>query len=140
MEQLKLTKTKDKAKRVIEALKNNVPVQQIKNNEAKDDEDWFRISKKASDLYLTAMRQKRKEDEAKHHVGCTSVSEIKGILELNDKLAYYALSIPSIATMHEVSQVKCLMLDMPNNEHKVIGNLEQSTMSPRSRALQKKGR
>ncbi|MDA0126315.1 hypothetical protein OH459_27445 [Vibrio sp. MM46] len=135
-----MPKTKDKAKRVIAALAKQVPIHQIKQAESKDDADWFRVSKKAYDIYLKKEREKRKESESKPNVLCTSVNEIKGIISLNDKLADYALSIPAIATMSEVKEIEKLIGSMPNNEHSIISILENSTMCPRVRALQKKGR
>lgn len=55
-------------------------------------------------------------------------------------MANYALSLPSISTMGEVKDLQKLVVNMPINEHKVITLIERSTMSPRIRALQKKGR
>ncbi len=53
-----MPKTKDKAKRVIAALAKQVPIHQIKQAESKDDADWFRVSKKAYDIYLEKEREK----------------------------------------------------------------------------------
>lgn len=135
-----MPKTINKAERVIVAFAKGTPIPIIKSTESKSDEDWFRVSKKAYDLFLGKERNRRKEDEKKTNVSCTSVSEIKDILDLNNRLADFALSIPTLATMSEIDKIRSLSADIESNEHKIISILENSTMCPRIRALQKKGR
>lgn len=135
-----MPKTINKAKRVVDFLSAGGEVNKIKGVEASDDQAWYRISAKAYELYLKDCRKIREEDEKKKNVSCTSNDEIKNILVLNDKLADYALSLPSVSTMHEVQTLEKLISVMPVNEHKIISIIEKSTMSPRIRALQKKGR
>jgi hypothetical protein len=135
-----LPKTINKAERVIVSFAKGTAISLIKSTETNSDEEWFRVSKKAYDVFLGKELKRRKEDEKKTNVSCTSVSEIKGILDLNNRLADFALSIPSIATMSEVNEISSLSVDIENNEHKIISILENSTMCPKVRALQKKGR
>lgn len=135
-----MTKTIDKAKRVLAALGAGQSVESVKKAEASDDSAWQRISTKAYELHLKNSRKKREEDEKKTNVSCTSNDEIESILALNEKLADYALSVPPTSTMAEVNELEKLVSDMSENEHKVIAIIEVATMSPRFRALQKKGR
>ena len=135
-----MSQTKEKAHKIIELIKNKIPLYEIKQELSKSEDEWFRISKKAYDIFLDKERQRRKEDENKLNVACTSVNKIKDILALNNTLADYALSIPSIASVHQVDIIQELASDMPKNEHKIIAMLEDSTMGPRMRAAQKKGR
>ncbi|MEN3756157.1 hypothetical protein ABDZ57_04920 [Aeromonas veronii] len=135
-----MPKTIDKAKRVVDFISNGGTVCEIKDVEAIDDSAWHRISSKAYDLHLIDSRKKRAEDEKKENVSCTSNDEIKEILLLSSELADYALSLPSVSTMNDFKTLQKLMLKMPLNEHKVIDIIERITMSPKIRALQKKGR
>lgn len=135
-----MPKTIDKAKRVVNYLSNGGSVSEIKNIEATDDSAWHRISAKAYDIHLINSRKKRTEDEKKPNVACTSNDEVKEILLLSSKLADYALSLPSVSTMHDIQILQKLMVSMPANEHKIIATIESITMSPKIRGLQKKGR
>ncbi len=135
-----MPKTIDKAKRVVGSLSSGDSVNKIKAIETTDDQAWHRVSAKAYELHLRNSRKRRAEDEKKSNVACTSNEEIKDILALNNSLADYALNLPSISTMGEVKALQKLVVNMSINEHKVIAIIERSTMSPRIRALQKKGR
>lgn len=135
-----MPKTIDKARRVVDYLSNGGAVCKIKGIEATDDSAWHRISAKAYDLHLINSRKRRAEDEKKPNVSCASNDEIKEILLLSSKLADYALSLPSVSTMHDVQTLQKLMSSMPSNEHEIISTIERITMSPKIRALQKKGR
>lgn len=134
-------KTINKAKLVIEALKDKSSVQEIKKQICNDDKaDWDRVSKKAYDLYLQKARQQRKVDEKTPHVIVTSLEKVNDLIELNNKLVEYALSLPSIVTGGDVSNIQKLISDMPTNEHKIIHAFASIIMHPAMRAQQKKGR
>ena len=135
-----MPKTIDKARRVLDFLSNGGSVAEVKAIEATDDSAWHRISAKAYDLHLIKSRKTRTEDEQRDHVACTSNDEIKEILLVSGKLADYALSLPSVSTMHDIQTLQKLMLNMPANEHEIISKIKSITMSPKIRALQKKGR
>lgn len=135
-----MSKTIDKAKRVLQALINNESIEQIKKKEAKDDDDWGRISKKAYDLNLKNESKHRQIEERTIGISCTPVNEINELLELNKSLLNYALCIPTIVTKADVKKIRFLITGMPNNEHEIISFLSNIIMDPRIRALQKKGR
>ncbi|XZW10407.1 hypothetical protein ACT4YX_10555 [Acinetobacter baumannii] len=134
-------KTIDKAKLVIESLKDKSSVQEVKKQICNEDNaDWDRVSKKAYDLYLQEARKQRKVDEKTRHVIATPLEEINDLIQLNNNLVQYALSLPSTVTGADVSNIQKLISDMPANEHKIIDAFASIIMNPRMRALQKKGR
>lgn len=134
-------KTVDKAKLVIEGLKRKSSVQDIKKQICNDDSaDWKIVSKEAYDLYLEEARQQRKVDEKTRHVIVTSLEEIDDLIQLNNNLVQYALSLPSTVTGADVTNIQKLISDMPANEHKIIDAFASIIMNPVMRARQKKGR
>lgn len=133
-------KTLDKANEILRLIKSRTPINEVRAKVCSDDQDWFRASAKAYSLHLENARKERKYDEKNPHVSCTSNDEIKEIIALNHKLADYALTVPTLASMHDFRNLEQLSIGMPSNEHKVISIIEECTMSPRIRALQKKGR
>lgn len=58
----------DRARLVIDALKDKSSVQEVKKQLCNDDNDWKIVSKEAYDLYLEEARQQRKVDEKTRHV------------------------------------------------------------------------
>jgi hypothetical protein len=135
-----MAKTIDKAKKLIELISTGVSISNAKSQLSTDEADWDRISSKAYALHLEKERKKRKADKKMPNVATTSNDEIDKILILNDKLASYALTLPALATMHDFEQINSLVNQMPNSEHLVISVIGDITMSPKIRALQKKGR
>jgi hypothetical protein len=133
-------KTINKANEILELIKARTPVADVRARVCSDDQDWSRASAKAYSLHLVDSRKERKKDEKSPHVSCASNDEIKEIIALNHKLADYALTVPTLATTPEFRSLQQLVIDMPQNEHKVISIIEACTMAPRIRALQKKGR
>ena len=129
-----------KAEELIDLLGPNVDVFDVRQQFCDDEADWFRLSAKAYKIHLRNARQQRKIDETAPHVISTSNSEIREIINVNSKLADYALCMPATATMREYMTVKALLLDMPTNEKRLINLVESAVMHPRVRALQKKGR
>lgn len=133
--------TVDRARLVIDALKDKSSVQEIKKQICNDDNaDWNCVSKEAYDLYLEEARQQRKVDEKTRHVIVTSLEEVNDLIELNNKLVEYALSLPSTVIAADVESVQALIFDMPANEDKIIDAFASIIMSPVMRAQQKKGR
>lgn len=134
-------KTIDKAKLVIESLKDKLSVQEVKKQICNEDNaDWDRVSKKAYALWLEKERRQRKVDEKARHVITTSLKDINGIIQLNHQLLEYALSLPSTASLTDMVNVQKLISDMPANEHKIIDAFASIIMCPERRALQKKSR
>lgn len=126
---------------MVEALKGKSSVLEVKKQISNDDKaDWDRVSQKAYALYLEEARQQRKVDENTRHVIVTPLEEIDDLIQLNNNLVAYALSLPSTVTGADVSNVRKLISDMPANEHKIINVFASIIMNPRMRALQKKGR
>lgn len=133
-------KTIDKANEILKLLKSRTTVNDVRDRVCSDDQDWFRASAKAYSLHLENYRKEKYNDEKNPNVSCTSNDEINEINALNHKLANYALTVPALATMPEVRTLEQLIVDMPRNEHIIISIIENCTMHPRIRALQKKGR
>jgi hypothetical protein len=135
-----MSETKTRAERLIKSLGPKVDVTSVKSQFSNDENDWYRLSTKAYQIHIQNAQKQRNEDEKKQNVSCTSNSEIAEIIQSNNKLANYALCLPTTSTMAEFRQVKTLLEDMPNNEHKLVYLVESAVLDPRIRALQKKGR
>lgn len=130
----------DRVRLVIDALDKS-SVQEVKKQICNDDNaDWDSVSKEAYALYLEEARQQRKVDEKTRHVIVTSLDDINGIIQLNNQLLEYALSLPSTVTLTDVVNVQKLISDMPVNEHRIIDAFASIIMNPTMRALQKKER
>lgn len=135
-----MSSTTKKAEHLLSLLGPHVDVNSIKDQVCADENEWYRISAKAYQFHLQKARMKRREDEKRPNVSCTSNDEISDINTINSQLASYALCLPSTSTMAEFNQVKQLLSNMPENEHKIIDVVESAVLDPRIRALQKKGR
>ncbi|MCT7567024.1 hypothetical protein [Aliarcobacter butzleri] len=135
-----MARTEEKAKQTLILLQQNNSVKNVIEQLCSDENEWHRVSSKAYALHLKKARKQLKEDEKKSHVICTSNDEIKDIIKLNSYMADFALSFPTIATMTDYKRVQILLEDMPNNETTLLALVEEITMNPRIRALQKKGR
>lgn len=133
--------TVDRARLVIDALKDKSSVQEVKKQLCNDDNDWKIVSKEAYELYLEEARQQRKVDEQTRKVIVTPLKEIEDLIQkLNNELVKYALSLPSTVTLTDVVNVQKLISDMPANEHRIIDAFASIIMNPVMRARQKKGR
>lgn len=133
-------KTIDKAKIVISRIIAGEQVNVLRKELAIGEDAWFRISAKAYSLHLEAARKKRKEDAKKTHIACTSREEIDQILDLNDKLAAFALCLPTLATRADIKATHFLLQEMPKAESQLLLLMEKITLEPRIRALQNIGR
>lgn len=135
-----MARTEEKAEQTLILLQQKKSVGNVIEQLCLDDNEWYRVSSKAYALHLKKARKQRKEDEKKLHVSCTSNDKIKDIIKLNNDMADLALSLPTVATMADYERVQILLEDMPKNETALLTLVEEITMSPRMRALQKKGR
>lgn len=133
-------KTLDRAKTTISRITAGEQLAAIRNELATDDDDWYRVSAKTYSLHLQAARRKRKEDAKKPNIACTSNEEIDQILDLNDKLADFAVCLPTLATKSDVRVALSLLATMPGSEIQLLLLLEHMTLEPRLRALQNIGR
>ena len=133
-------KTIDKAKLVISRIQSSDSVIAVKNDLASDENEWFRISAKASALFLADARKKRDEDKKNPNIGTTSNEEIDEILRINEKLSEFALCIPSLLSMSHVRAINLLLHDLPRTEEKLLGLIENATIKPKIRAMQNVGR
>ncbi|ENU92079.1 hypothetical protein F971_01966 [Acinetobacter vivianii] len=135
--------TLDKAKRIIEALAvdpksvNNVKTLEGLDN---DTDEWNNVSSEAYRLFLQQERQARDIDEKTPNIGCTSNEEIKRLLAVNTLLSNYALTIPTLSTMHDFHQIEELSRRLPESEHEIITLISPKTIHPSFRAQQKLGR
>ncbi|MFW3399594.1 hypothetical protein [Aliarcobacter butzleri] len=135
-----MARTDEKAEQTLILLQQKKSVENVIDQLCLDENEWYRVSSKAYALHLKKARKQCKEDEKNSHVACTSNDEIKDLIKLNNDMANFALSLPIIATMADYERVKMFLEDMPKNETILLALVEEITMSPRIRALQKKGR
>lgn len=133
-------KTIDKAKIAISRIAAGEKVFKVRQEIATDEDDWFRVSAKAYSIHLQAARKQRKEDAKKRNVATTSNEEIGEILELNDKLAAYAVCLPALTTKSDIKAALSLLPRMPQTESQLLLLIEDMTLEPRVRALQNVGR
>ncbi|WNV05026.1 hypothetical protein RP726_01100 [Candidatus Methylospira mobilis] len=133
-------KTIDKAKIAISRIAAGEQVSNVRQEIPTDEDDWFRVSAKAYSIHLQAARKQRKEDAKKRNVATTSNEEIGEILELNDKLAAYAVCLPTLATKSDIKAALSLLARMPQAESQLLLLIEDMTLEPRVRALQNVGR
>lgn len=133
-------KTIDKAKATISRIADGEQVAAIRNELAADENDWFRISAKAYSFHLQTARKKQEEYKKKPNILCTSNEEIDQIFELNDKLANFAVCLPTLATKSDIRAALFLLPRMPKSESQLLLLLENMTLEPRIRALQNIGR
>ncbi len=138
-----MTKTIDKAKKVLELISSGFTVQDARKSVCSDNyQEWCRVSAKAYRIHHQNSRKQRQIDEKKSSISFTSNAEIERILTLNVKLADFALTLPPFATMHDFRLVNNLAIQMPNLdiEHTLISTIGDMIMSANYRSLQKKGR
>jgi len=133
-------RTIDKAKIAISRIVAGEPVSRVRQEIAADDADWFRVSVKAYAIHQEAAHKKRKEDAETRHVLTTSNEEIGEILDLNDKLAAYAVCLPTLTTKSDFRAALHLLPQMPQAESQLLLLIEGMTLAPRIRALQNIGR
>ena len=133
-------KTIEKAKIAISRIEAGNQISVVRESISTDEDDWFRISAKAYSLHLQAARKKRKEDSKKRNIATTSNQEIDELLELNDKLAAYAVCLPTPATKSDIRAALILLPGMPQSENQLMLLIEGMTLEPRIRALQNIGR
>lgn len=133
-------KTIDKAKIAISRIEAGEQISAVREGISTTEDDWFRVSAKAYSLHLQAARKKRKEDSKKRNIATTSNEEIGEIFELNDKLAAYAVCLPTLATKSDIRAALFLLPGMPQAENQLLLLIENMTLEPRIRALQNIGR
>lgn len=135
-----MAKTEEKAKQALILLQQKNSVANVIAQLCLDNNEWYRVSSKAYALHLKEARKQLKEDEKNPNMSCTSSDEIQDIIKLNHAMADLALSLPTIATMADYKKAQMLLGDISKNEVALLALVEEITMNPRIRALQKKGR
>lgn len=125
---------------IIRMIESGNSVDSVKVSLGLSTDEWYRFASKAYNIYLNRAKKKRKEDEFKAHVICTTNEQIDEILDLNNTLADYALLMPILSTMGDFKQLKILIDTLPSSESRIIELIGKITMHPKIRVMQKKGR
>lgn len=135
-----MSKTLTKAKEIIESLKQGKTVSEVRTSVAENDQEWYSYSNKAYNVLLDKARVERKRMLKGSNVSAASNEDITDIIALNEKLANYALSIPSFSTTGEIEKIKSLSDNLSANETVILKIIGKVSLETRRRALQKKGR
>jgi hypothetical protein len=125
---------------IIVAIEKGHTVNSIKQMMNLNDNDWYRFSSKANQLYLEKQKKERVIFLRKPHTIGTSESKINELISANNVLADYALCMNIFTTTAELNVVNELIANLPNTESKLIELIGSVTMHPKMRVLQKKGR
>ena len=135
---IKLNDIKKSCKINLVQNSNKLNIEFIKQEFNLSNEDWSYISKKIYDKHLSDAKRKREEDLANPnmHICATNNDEIADIIQVNNQLFQYALSMPTFCTMHEFKTIKAFIDD----KSKVINYIKRITMEPNIRAAQQIGR
>lgn len=99
-------------------------------------EEWSYISKKIYDEHLKAAQMKRDDDIKKPNIIATSNDEIDNIIQVNNQLSQYALSMPTLATMTEFKNIE----EIIDDKDKVVNYIKSIVMDPTIRSAQQIGR
>jgi hypothetical protein len=129
-----------KANEIIKLIEQGKSLASVKAEISTSQDEWFRFSSKAYNIYLAKAKKERKGIENKKHVSATSNNQILEIIVLNEKLGDYALLLPIFSTNEELKAVGNLIGNLPTTENEIIKIIGRATLHPRLRALQKKGR
>ncbi|MDV8155629.1 hypothetical protein [Acinetobacter bereziniae] len=138
-----MPKTINKANRVIEGLKrepNSLSAIRESEDLVNNDEVWSRVCLKAYSEYFKQEKNKRKHEERDPNIGCLTRDQIQDLINVNNLLVNYALSISSHSTYQEVLTIKQLLLNPIANERAIFEEISEITMEVRMRALNKIGR
>lgn len=133
-------KSTKKANEIINLIDQGSSIESIKNETSSSPNEWFRYSNKAYNIYLEKEKKDRQGIKNKKFVSAASNDQVLEIIELNDILGDYALLLPIFTTDDELEVIKKLAENLPNTEGDIIKIIGKSTLNPRLRALQKKGR
>lgn len=135
-----MSKSQQKAEIIISSIEKGELIKDLKLRISNSESDWFKFSSKAYNILLLKEKSQRKKNEVKQNISCTTSKEIDEILLLNDKIADYALLLPIFSTTAEINYLKKLESELSLSESKIFGQIEKTTMHPKIRVLQKKGR
>lgn len=125
---------------IIKAIETGETIEQLKKTLSIDDNDWFRFSSKANQIYLDKKKKERQKLLAKPNAKGTSEKEINNLINLNNTLADYALCMNIFTTQPEVDHAIILIANLPDTESQIIKLIGDVTMHPKLRVAQKKGR
>jgi hypothetical protein len=135
-----MTKSKQKAEEVIKALKKGERINDVIARLTSSTEEWHNVSSSAYHQSFLIAEKRRKLDEKRPHVSVATNAEINRILELNNKIADYALLFPILGTNSDSQDLESLKNNLPNSEELILNRIAKLTMHPRFRVQQKKGR
>ncbi|MFD2943287.1 hypothetical protein [Flavobacterium notoginsengisoli] len=126
--------------KIISEIESGQTIEQLKQTLNIDDNEWFRFSSKANQLYLDKKKKERKKRSTVPNTQGTSEKEITNLINLNNTLANYALCMNIFTTQSEVDYANKLVVDLPVTEAQLIKLIGDVTMHPKLRVMQKKGR
>lgn len=135
-----MSKSLNKAKEIISLIQQGQSVDFVKAKTAINENEWYNFSSKAYNLNLEEAKKERKKLLNQKNASGTSNEEIIELLELNEKLADFALAVPSFVITSEFTSLLNLSKTLPGSESKIIELVGKITLDTRMRVLQKKGR
>jgi hypothetical protein len=125
---------------IITAIESGQTIDSIKQSMNVSNDEWFKFSSKANQLYLEKEKKNRKVFLNRPNTSGASEKEIDNLIKVNDILADYALCMNIVTTQSEVDYATKLIAKLPNTEAELIKMISGITMNPKFRVLQKKGR
>jgi hypothetical protein len=125
---------------IIAAIETGQTIDEIKQTINPTDDEWFRFTSKANQLYLEKQKKKRKAVLKRPNTSGASEKEIDDLIRVNDILADYALCMNIITTQPEVDYALTLITNLPDTQPHLIRLIGDITMHPKFRVIQKKGR
>ena len=135
-----MSKSAIMGEQIMAAIVSGQTVDQVKQTLRINDNDWFRFSSKAHQLYFEKQKKEKIAFLKKPHTIGTSEKQIDELIKANDNLADYALCMNIFTTQPEIDFASKLITNLPNTELELIKLIGDVTMHPKLRVLQKKGR
>lgn len=135
-----MSKTTIIGQRIVDEIEIGRAIDDIKTSLNPTEDEWFRYSSKANQLYFEKQKKNRKAFLNRPNTSGASEKEINDLTKVNEALLDYALCMNTLATSAEVSMAIKLIPDLPVSEFELIQLISKITMHPKLRIMQKKGR
>lgn len=135
-----MSKSKEKASEIIAAIKNKESLDNIKSRLSSSSLEWNNISSSAYNQSLEIEKKRRKLEQNRPYVSLTSQDQINEILGVNSEISKFALLVPILATSSDLTVIKKLIENLPTTENSILNLVGKTTMHPKFRVQQKKGR
>jgi hypothetical protein len=138
--QFLMSKATVMGEQIIAAIETGQSIDSIKLTMNVSNDEWFKFSSKANQLYLKKQIKNRKAILSKPNTSGASKEEMDKLIKVNDTLADYALCMNIFTTQPEVDYAIKLIASLPDSKLELIQLISNITMHPKLRVLQKKGR